>query len=275
MWRVFFYSLFFSSVLQATVNEPFRIEYWTGYQQDKVHWHVREGGEGGRLLYTEEMRGLEFWENGIGIETIVRDLFAAVEGSFSCLGRGSGTQSFGELGGDPEFSFSCDGYGGNAQGALGYAVNLTAQRTYKFLLIPLIGYGANFLHIDRSGEAALQPFRQTWYGFFVGGNVQIETGGGWTIQTGYSYHWLHLLLRTKMEIDAVSRSVTASGGGNLGHTGWLQVDRDLSPHWRLGLGGSIHYFCSHVMGMQYGGLLEKIKVRFVPVSGFVDLSWGF
>ena len=84
-----FYSLLlFCLPLAATVNEPLRVEVFSGYRNDRIHWHLQQGGEG-TLFYSEIYRDVEFWENGLMLKAIHRDLSFFLKGSYGTFGRGT------------------------------------------------------------------------------------------------------------------------------------------------------------------------------------------
>ena len=60
----FWHFCFCVAPIFATVNEPLRIELFSGYRNDRLHWHLQEGGTG-TLNYSEKYRDLQFWENGL------------------------------------------------------------------------------------------------------------------------------------------------------------------------------------------------------------------
>jgi hypothetical protein len=213
----------------------------------------------------------------------------------------------------PQFDFSSDGWASDVGGYFGYAVNLTADRTYKVILIPLLGYSAHFERLKRGGTPAPyvssnvvgadffemtsslpSQLHLTWYGFALGGAFQIEPGGRFVLQAGYTYHWLRCRFKSHYEnlvslfdagpvlvSDATTKTkVKSSAGHNLGHTGWAQIDYLFSRLWRLGLGAQIHYFSTRVVDASVrndgnGAVsteLEKLKLRWTPISGWVQVS---
>jgi len=296
--RFFF---FFPWVIFATVNEPFRCEILSGYRNDRLHWHLQDPGDGGALTYSELYRDLQFWENGLVLKTIQRDLVFYARGSYAAFGPGTLFQRYADLGFtdmQPHFQFDAHGFAADTSGYFGYAVNLTADRTYKVLLIPLVGVSAHFEQLLRNDcspkELEEESFtmqsslpgklHQTWYGFFLGGAFQIEPGGRFVLQAGYTYHWLRCKFKTHFNNTFFNTKLHLSEGGNLGHTGWAQLDYLLSRLWRVGLGGQIHYFSSrvvdaHLVRQTDGGpenrFSEKFKLRWTSVAGFILVSREF
>lgn len=277
-----FYSLLiFCFPLAATVNEPLRVEFFSGYRNDRIHWHLQQGGEG-TLLYSEIYRDVEFWENGLTMKAIHRDLSFFLKGGYSTFGRGAifqryANQSFATD--QPKFQGSSNGWAADGSGYFGYAANLTADRTYKFIATPLIGYSAHFEQLKRGGISP-SPFESneaieassytmssqlpralhlTWYGFLFGIGINIQPGNRVIFDAGYSYHLLNVNFKTQVENqislfnpDLISDektyfSVHPKTGGNHGHTGWAQLDFLLSRAWRFGLGAQIHYFVTNVL----------------------------
>jgi hypothetical protein len=319
--------LFFCDSLGATVNEAMRWELFSGYRNDRLHWHLQQPNEGGALTYSELYRDIEFWENGLTCKVIHRDLAFCAMGSYGAFGRGRGVeryadQSFTSL--QPHFQFRSHGWAADTGGYIGYAVNLTADRTYRVIVIPLLGYSAHFERLHRknlspdslSSSSAIgassftmrsmltQPLHQTWYGFFVGGGLQIEPGGSLILQAGYTYHWMHTAFKSYFQSDVslfnaggalTQRTLTStrpksSSGGNLGQSGWLQLDYCFSPAWRLGLGGKIHYFATRVVDAHLHETteiiaplpsetrttsFEKLKIRWTIISGWLQTSLAF
>jgi hypothetical protein len=303
-------------VLFATVNEPMRCEFFSGYRNDRIHWHLQQPGEGGALTYSEKYRDLQFWENGLVFKSIHRDLVFYARGSYAAFGKGTLFQHYANLSFTselPQFRFDTHGWAADTVGYFGYAVNLTADRTYKVIFIPLLGYSAHFERLSRKEgrpdplessaftmrSSLPQQLHQTWYGVLLGGGFQIEPGGRFVLQAGYSYHFLHFALKShiknQLSIVGISETITntkvkTSEGDNHGHSGWAQIDYLFSPLWRLGIGAQIRYFSSRVIdatlrqqietlapvpGISESQSSEKLKLRWVPISGWVQTSREF
>jgi hypothetical protein len=281
MKSYFFFFFYLPILLTATVNEPLRLNLFSGYRNDRIHWHLQQGGEG-TLFYNEVYRDVEFWENGLTLKGIHRDLTFFIRGSYGTFGKGTvfqryANQSFATD--EPRFQGNTEGWAADGSGYFGYAANLTADRTYKLILTPLIGYSAHFERLSRSGispqllissEAVnASSYNMTsqlpkklelaWYGFLFGLGITIEPGNRVILDAGYSYHLLDLKFKAQVEnqvsllnpaliSDQITYfSVQPKTGGNHGHTGWLQMDFLVSRLWRIGLGSQIHYFVTSVI----------------------------
>ncbi len=317
----FFWPFLFAISLAATMNEPLRFELLSGYRNDRLHWHLQEGGTG-LLTYSERYRDVGFWENGLSLKAIHRDLAFFLCGSYAAFGKGSLFQRYSDLpftAQQPQFRFDTDGWAADASGRFSYAVNLTADRTYKTILLPLVGYSAHFEQIRRSGSRpnplestdavgatsfAMQSFlpgrlHSAWYGFFVGVGFMIEPGNRLIFNGGYSYHWLNIRFRTQFrktvslfDHNLVSQQETfwffrTKGNGNIGQTGWAQIDCVISNLWRVGFGTQIHYFSSTLLETNLHSqtisiqpaaapaastISQKLKVRWTPISGWFMVS---
>jgi hypothetical protein len=289
----FFACLIFASSLFATVNEPLRWEIFSGYRNDRIHWH----SEDENFIYSELYRDIEYWENGLCLKVIHRDLTFFLRGSYGTFGRGTVFQRYANLPSSPEqphFRFQTDGWTADGSGYFGYAVNLTADRMYKFILTPLIGYSGYFEQLRRTqgkpreieGFSSSLPgnFRLVWNGFLFGGDITIEPISPVVFNLGYSYHLMHNRVHTTIEstLDGVvtRKKLKTSSGGHGGHTGWAQMDCLLSDNWRAGIGGQIHYFFTGVVNasLEETGREDrssKIKLRWTPVSGWAQISRCF
>lgn len=321
--RFWFLSVFVLP-LAATVNEPFRWELTSGYRNDTLHWHLLTGGSGA-LTTSQIYRDVQFWENGLAIRTIYRDLAFCIRGSYGAFGKGSVAQRYGHLPfayDEPQFKFQTDGWAADTSGYFGYAVNLTPDRTYKAILIPLLGYSAHFLRL-RGKHGSPNPWEsakangatsytmsaslpgtlhQTWFGVFLGAGFQIEPGDGIVLSGGYSYHLLNTRFKAQYAYDRSlfnpalsnvtgnSYSFEAKGGGNLGQTGWAQIDFLIGLLWRIGFGAQLHYFSTELIettleeesvqtfpsgSVSSGSIEQKLKVRWTPISGWFFFSRRF
>lgn len=281
-----FLFLLLASGLYATVNEPLRCEIFSGYRNDRIHWHLQDPGEGGELTYSELYRDVEFWENGLVLKVIHRDLVFFLRGAYGTFGRGTVFQRYPNI--DTRFTFDTDGWSADGTGYFGYAVNLTTDRTYKVLFIPLIGYSAYFEQLKRKGTdtdgtfTTTLPgsFRLTWNGVILGGGITVETTGRLIFNTGYTYHFMHNRTHSTIENTLAYQSMKTSSEGNKGHTGWAQIDGKLNPFWRLGIGGQIHYFPTRVVEAHMrqegrGNFSEKFKLRWTSFSGWGQISRQF
>ena len=257
-----------ASGLFATINEPLRAEVFSGYRNDRIHWHLQEPGDGGALTYSELYRDVEYWENGLVLKTIHRDLVFCLRGAYGTFGKGTLYQRFpGEA---HRAKHETEGWTADALGYFGYAVNLTADRTYKVLFIPLIGYSAYFEQLKRKELPGV--FRLVWNGVLLGGGFTIQPVGRLVFNAGYTYHFIHNRVHTA--------SVKTSTSGNKGHTGWAQMDWIINCLWRAGIGGQIHYFYSRVVNAtvsqpDVSDFSEKFKLRWTSVSGWAQISREF
>ena len=292
-----FLPLIFPAILFASINEPMRWEFSSGYRNDNFHWHLQGRGKGSPLTYSEHTRDLQYWQNALDVRVIYRDIAVFAKGSCAALGSATLKQRYSSLGftsAQPQFFFSTDAWAADGWGYFGYSVNLTPDRTYKVVLVPYAGYGANTAHLRRPGtktasgegftmESSLPgTLETTWFGPLVGGFFMIQPGGRLQFEAGYAWHRMHVRLQMKKETD-VSGALTLEklkikDGGNLAHSGWLRADYLLSHAWRMGLLAEIQYSTSRVLdsflknetsGVQ---IPQKFKVRWTAVSGSLLIS---
>jgi len=286
-----FFLLGLTAILSASVNEPLRLELFSGYRNDRIHWHLKTPGEASTQTYSELMRDVEFWENGLVLKAIHRDLTFFLRGAYGTFGRGSVFQRYSDLSftsEQPRFQFDSDGWNADVEGYFGYAVNLTADRTYKVIFTPLIGYSAYFEELRRNNGKAEIPiiesfssslpgvFHLVWNGFFLGANFLIEPGGRLIFNAGYAYNIMHnslsTALKSGLEPNPTIQSIETNSDGNPGQSGWVQIDYLLSRFWRLGFGGDIHYFSTRVIDASTDPELEKIKLRWTSFTGWFQIS---
>jgi hypothetical protein len=210
---------FFCSSLFATVTKPIRWEWQTAYRRDAVRWHLENGQPSQRLF------NLNFWENALLICSIYRDLAVSAKGAGGFGRKGS----------------TFDGVG-----TFGYSVNLTPDRTYRVLLIPLLGYGINAEWIHQA------HLNMKWFGPLVGGVFHVQPGGHFEFETSYAYHWLHLNFFQSAE------KIKIDEGNNLGQSGSIRMDYVRAPY-RIGILAQIQYFSSRFLS-------EGFKMRWTSFS---------
>lgn len=286
--------------LQASLNEPLRAEWFTGYRNDQIHWHLQN--ETGATLYTEHYRDVQFWENGLVLKTIHRDVAFLARGSYSAFGKGNLSETYRQLSFTPDlvsFQSHTSGWAADAMGYISYGVNLTEGRLYKWIVLPLLGYSAHFERLNRSSpkpkissayemnSSFPQQLRQSWYGVFLGVALQIEPGGRLLFNVGYTYHWLRARFNTQWQEQVVTmsgnnlvlNSIHLNRGGNLGQTGWAQIDYSLTKDWRMGLGAQIHYFSTRFFQVDVkqnnNPVSEVFKLRWTPIDGWIQISREF
>jgi hypothetical protein len=308
--------LFFSIpwILFGSVNEPMRWDLLSGYRNDTVHWHLMD--EHNQLIYSEHDRDIQFWSNALVLKTIYRDIALFAYGSYGAFGQGSMKQRFANLSyteDSPLLSWHPDVWNLNGWGYFGYAVNLTADRTYQVILIPMIGYGADYEHTDSNGlktasGAALAPAatyllnssfqkseKMCWFGPLFGGLFIIYPGSGLRFEAGYAYHRLHLRFNVEKESDVLfydasgtflnqvqeMEKIRVKDRANIEHSGWAKIDYLASKEWRVGLEGQIQYFTSRILDARVKNLQsevtssKKFKVRWTAVSALFSLSRVF
>lgn len=306
--------LFLPFALTASINEPMRWEWQTGYRNDNLHWHLQNPGDESELTYSEHYRNLQFWENALSLRVIYRDIALFVRGS-GAFGKGRLKQRYSDLSftsEEPQLFFDTNVWEVEGWGSFGYAVNLTPDRTYRVGLIPFVGYGVNYEYLDRNGIHTAEgeatspsdtytlksrfpsPEKMTWFGPLIGGLLMIQPGGLFQLEVGYAYHRMHLRFKTKYETTEslfsgqnLTGSITKlqffhiKDGANLAQSGWGRIDFYLGSKWRLGLFGQIQYFASRVLDTSLQNLIagtetpQKYKVRWTAVSGALSLSRSF
>ena len=234
IYRYLVIAVLCSSVAWTTVNEPMRLEWLTGYRNDHLHWHLKKDDA---VIARKRLSDLQFWENALQVRVLHRDLYVQARGLYA-LGKGALSAS--EL-----------------LGVFGYAVNLTPDRTYKIVLVPCVGYGADY---EWQSE-----MRMSWFGPFFGGFFLIQPGGEVQFETGYVYH------RTNLHFS--SHQIKVKGGSNVVHSGWARMDYLLNNAWRAGLCAQVQYFCSRVLDASHD--LGKFKMRWTTVSGSFVLARRF
>ncbi len=215
--------------LFASINQPLRVELFSGYRNDTLHWHTDS--------QNEDYENIQFWQNGLKVRSVQRDIVFNAEGSYSAFGKGTLNQ------------IDVQGYAADGTGHFGYAANLTPDRTYKAIVIPLVGFSGHY--------EKLSFYSQTLYGPCLGGAIQVEPGNRMVFEVGYAFNWLRL--RAKAD------SFKFKGWGNYGHSGWVQLDFVLARDWRVGLLGQIDYIYTNVHEQQF-------KLRWTPISGSFVLS---
>lgn len=270
---------FFSSPLWASFSEQVRLQYSTGYRNDQFHWHMQDPGDGGKLLYSEAYKNLQFWENALSLTVYHRDIYFFLSGSYAAFEQGGSVrQRYGELAyasNQPRFTFTPNGWAADGSGHFGYCINLTDGRLYKVILVPFLGGSVHYESLERkhprpkmleSSDAIGSSFytlssempgrvQLTWYGFLVGGMFHIDPGSRLVLDAGYYYSWLHLGFHThyanqtflgppRSQGQGSNNSVKAKTGGNLGHTGWIKVSGRIDQAWQAGLATQINYFVS-------------------------------
>jgi hypothetical protein len=263
--------LFFAASLFATVNEPLRFELFSGYRNDRTHWHLQEPGDGGAVTYSELYRDIQYWENGLVLKVIHRDLTFFLRGAYGTFGKGTLIEKIPD---QTNSRYGTDGWTADGTGYFGYAVNLTADRTYKVILTPLIGYSAHFEQLTP------RAFRLVWNGFLFGGGFTIEPGGRLAFNVGYAYNILHNRVHSKFTGPTNFYSLKTDSGGNMGQTGWAQMDWLLPRHWRVGIGGLLNYYSTsvvnaHIEQLTAGDITQKFKLRWTAFSAWFQFGREF
>lgn len=302
------FSLLLPIAGSGSVSEPMRWEWQTGYRNDAFHWHLQDSGDESLLTYSEHDRNLQAWENALSLRVIYRDIALFARGA-SAFGHGSLKQRFAHLSftsEEPLFSFHTAFWTLDGEGTFGYAVNLTPDRTYKVILIPFLGYGVSYEHLNRPGSETVfeDQFsltstlpgsqRMCWFGPLIGGSFLIQPGNCLQFEAGYAYHWLHLRFKTKIETDTTLYAsgmplsetqqldkLTVKDGSNLAHSGWARLDYLLPACWRVGLLARIQYCSSRVLNASLKNqtamteIPQKYKARWMAISGAATLSRAF
>jgi hypothetical protein len=290
----------------CSVNEPMRWEIETGYRNDGLHWHLQDRGDNSALTYSEHFRHLQFWENSLALRVIHRDIALVAQGSYGAFGSGSLKQRYANVpnvSDSPTFYWHPDSWTVAGWGYLGYSVNLTDNRTYKVVLIPLVGYGIDCEHLKTHGthETSEPSYSMTssipcdehmyWFGPLFGGAFLFQPGGRLQFEIGYAFHRLHVRFFEKRRFglsisDPVSETsetdkMKVKDKGNLAHSGWMRLDYAISKEWRWGLTGKMQYFASRILDVfvknQETGVKtsQKFKARWTTISGTMDFSRTF
>lgn len=304
--RLWILGLLPNALALASVNDTIRYEWMTGYRNDTMHWHLIDGHN---LVYTEKARDLQFWENSLALRAIYRDIAFFARGSFGAFGSGPMKQRFTNLSftsDSPTFHWNAKAWNADGWGYFGYSVNLTEDRTYQVILIPMIGYGVDYENLHRSGSQEMSGEanppdvsysmtstlpgheRMCWFGPLFGGVVVIQPSEPMRFETGYAYHRMHLRFDTKRLVqETLSESSSESfdkikvkDGANLSHSGWARIEYQ-SGAWRTGLEAQIQYYASRILNASIKDeetsvkSSQKFKARWTAVSGLLSLSRTF
>jgi hypothetical protein len=292
-----------------------RWEWGSGYRNDTLHWHL-QNPDNRQLTYSEQDRDLQFWENQLTIRVIYRDIAIFARGSYGAFGGGSFKQKYSNLNFSPDpifFFWQPKSWNLDGWGYFGYSVNLTPDRTYRVVLIPMIGFNVDYeqFHCGKRKEAfggAILPAasysmssrlpgsqRMCWFGPLIGAVAMIHPGGRLRFEAGYAYHWLHLRFTTIMQseistysanMDLINQSaqydkLKVKDHSNLAHSGWGRFDYILSDAWRAGLEASIQYLSSRVLNARIKNefinmrTVQKFKARWTAISGVLSISRTF
>ncbi len=243
--------------LWASVNEPLSIFYFSGYRNDRIHWHLNNPS----VTYSTLYKDVQFWENGLSFQIVQRDIAFCVRGSYAAFGRGDLVETV-------PISTCTDthGWAADASGYIGYAVNLTADRLYSVILTPLLGYSGHFEQLNQQ--------RLVWNGFLFGAQFTIEPLGNLAFNVGYAYNILSNRMHSVLSGD-LYRSVKSCSSGNMGQSAWAQMDWKTSAVWRIGLGGRLNYFSTRVVDADvhrasYLNEKQFLKLRETSVSGWLQ-----
>lgn len=263
----------------ASVNIPIRWEWLTGYRSDHIHWHILDS-KNRNLLESERVRDLQFWENALQYRAIYRDLSFFLNAAYGGWGRGLIKQKFYSPVHHPEIlkdSESIKGWAFDGWGSFGYAIDLTADRTYRTILIPMIGFGTDMEQIHQKSSGA---DRMIWFGPLFGGIVMIQPGSSFQFEASYSYHRQHFRMTVHKKWE-ISEKIKVKDSGNLSHLGWARMDYLLNCHWRVGLEGQIQYFTTRILDASiknqsnHQHQSSKFKARWTCVSGLFILARNF
>lgn len=291
--------IFFPFALFATVNNPPQIALLSGYRNDHIHWHLKQGDT---FLSSERTRNIQFFENGLSFQTVHRDIALYAAGGYGALGRGELKEQLGHLpftNDTPVFLFSTHGWAIDGTGYVGYAVNLTPERTYQVKLIPLAGFSGHYEVMTREGYSSFETpaytistsfpknYQQTWYGPNIGALFQIEPGNNLQFQVGYAYHWLHLRVSTQSkeqtnfpDTPTITSKFTLSRWGNFGHSGLVGIETFLNKSWRIGAILQMNYYFSgnHPIEVEQRfdstAIIDKetFKLRWFSIRGLISIS---
>ncbi len=303
------------AALFGSVNEPMRWEWQTGYRNDDLHWHLENPGDASELTYSEHYRNLQFWENALTVKVIYRSIAVFVRGA-GAFGYGPMKQRFSDLdftAEEPQLRFDTGAWTMEGWGYFGYAVNLTADRLYKVILVPFVGANVNYEQLSRRGshtsdgeaagatadtyslESTLPGSEETTlYGPLMGAFFLVQPGGPMQLEAGYAYRRQHLRFKTKIQTDVSLfsgnnllstteklESFRSKDGSNIGQMGWARLDFLLSREWRLGLFAQIQYFTSRVLNVTLRNkttnedIPQKFKIRWTAISGEFTVSRTF
>lgn len=174
------------------------------------------------------------------------------------------------------FDYKTKGYDFGSSGEVGIAANLTPDRIYKFIVIPLGGYRGewkiykrrhpkqNPLTIFQNGDelgaysSVDKKLRQIWYGPFVGGKIIIVPNDFISFDIAYHFNWMKLklkfqsLLETK-ETDKdnhliyqkiIEKNMDDTLSDSYSHNALLKITFNSSKRVKIALSVIYNYFMS-------------------------------
>jgi hypothetical protein len=154
----------------------------------------------------------------------------------------------------------------DAEGAIGFRFN---SRSQKFYAIPIIGYTLNLQIVKPDETPFSEPFSSIthWKGPFVGLNAVMHLSRFFSVDAGYSFHWInfqHLFYNGTLTAGAPETFLALHNYSNngLGHSGLLGFSFILVRGWQFGINCKYKQF-------------RAAKSNFITLSERADIYESF
>ena len=253
---LFIFLLLFINHLFANFTSKLMIEGQMGFRQDYLEWESKFDN----LVYKEKIKDAYFYDVGVSIKTVCRDVFFIAEGKKGYLIKKNNvdTQNFSFINNDIKISAKEDD--SHLLGIIGVFLDLTPKRTpYSFLLTPLVGYVADWKNIKRYNNEGYfinndyflpkfddQSVKELWQGPGIGMGFILD-------QTIVSYELFYLFSFLKLNHEDNSILISWPNDeyiyhednkliGAYGHMLKLKLDAKILNNLTMNLLGNYQYY---------------------------------
>lgn len=228
--------LFWLTISQASITEPFRAEIGCGYREDSFVLKVLSDTSQERLELKEQMKHARYFASTICANVIQRDIY--VLANFEYYYLLSREMKIVDL---YDFKMKVNGYDLESKGELGYAVDLTEGRFVKVLIIPLFGYVGVFKIFKPDSKQSAEKQKQICYGPYVGVKMRILKDRC-SFDMGYDFRWLNFLERASFFNGIDTKKIHDTVHGGYSHFAEIESSLQLTKIWEAKLKIFYDYF---------------------------------
>jgi hypothetical protein len=281
--QIFCIFLLFFIKANASVNEPLSFTLKAGYRQNYLSWKSLSDTESELLIYQEKYKKQNMVDLEAELYSIHRDIYFSLEGGFAGLFNSDAYQRYDQLdftADKPRLSFDAKGTDWHVFGLLGIAANLTQGRYYKWIIVPVFGYGGYWTSIKRKATkpeslalsdpsgAGIQSsyinsklsdknLEDNWHGPAIGAHIIVDPGTMVVFDFSYLFNWLNLHHDSLVELKKqdfsasglavetiITQSEKISSSSSYGHIVKAKASCQLSKKFLTSFTAKYQYFVS-------------------------------
>lgn len=278
-FKVLFSSLiFFSCFSYFSSDLPLSISVNSGYRFDQFNYKILSDTQENELVYEEKFKSPQYWQSSIAFSVLKNGFYLSTDFNYAQLlnKKMKLTDTDMDLN-EYLFDYIARGYDLDSSFEVGFGANLTPDRVYKFLVMPIVGYSGfwkfykrkdqtpdpdkvfiNGYDINSYSSLSKRKLSQIWYGPYIGGKLIIIPNNLVEFDLSYHFNWMKLKLKFNSDLELfkydqfnelstrqiIEKQLNDSVNECYSHLAALKVGFFATNHFKIAFTSKFNYFLS-------------------------------